>query len=522
MPDAFLLLIPGLPLLAALWIATGVTLGWNRGEMGERETAFVATTANGISLLLVWWIGLHHLWAGTAHQVLLFPWLHSGAYQADVSFRLDGLSLSMAMAIALITLLVTRFSVNYLHRETGFQRFFMVLSIFTAAMFVIVLAGSAWLTFVGWELAGASSYLLIAYNWRSPTATGNATRAFVTNRIGDAGFLLGLFMAFTWFHSVEWDMLLATPITSSPPLSSLMIGVTTVGFMLAALVKSAQFPFSAWITRALEGPTPSSTVFYGAVMIHAGIYLLLRIHPLLEQVPALQYTLLLVGLLTMMYGGLGSLAQTDIKTSLLFSTLGQTGLMLVEIALGWYSIALIHLLLHMVWRTYQFLHSPSFALHVEWQAAPVAPTWLHRSRWLHQAALQRFWLDPIADWLFVKPTRALSRETQIFDEQILDKLTGTPTSHCSISTLAQMQALQQGKIRLENSVGVGSGVIGKPTQWLAEQLEQFENRLLLQQNGGKAKRILDKLGVYLERLDRLLTQPRYLVLLIAVTLVVIF
>ena len=518
MPDLWLLLIPGLPLLAACWIAARLLLRWGRGDEAEYLTAYSVMGAGALSLLLIVVAAVQVVITGAAQQVLLLPWLHSGTYHADISFRLDGLSLSVAAVVALITLLVTRFSMNYLHREPGFQRFFMALALFAAAMQLIVLAGSAWLAFVGWELAGASSYLLIAYNWQSKTATRNATRAFVTNRVGDAGFLLGLFMAFTWFHSVEWDVLL----TPHSEVSSLMVGVTAVGFMLAALVKSAQFPFSAWITRALEGPTPSSTVFYGAVMVHAGIYLLLRIHPLLEQAPALQYVLLLLGVLTLLYGWLGGLVQSDIKTSLLFSTLAQTGLMLVEIALGWYTLALVHLLLHAVWRTYQFLHSPSFALHVEWQPAPLAPAWLRRWPWLRNAALQRFWLDPLADWLLVKPTQALSHETQIFDEQILDKLTGTPIHHCCISTLAEMQALQQGTLRLENSVGVGSGVFGKAMQGIAEPLEWLENRLLLQQDGGKAKQRLDKLGGYLDRIERLLTQPRYLMLLVTVTLVVIF
>ncbi len=266
--------------------------------------------------------------AGSRHVVLL-PWLHSGMYTASISFTLDALSLSMATLVGVITLLVTRFSVNYLHREAGFQRFFMVLAIFTAAMQLIALSGSALLAFVGWELAGASSYLLIGYNWQSRTATTNATRAFVTNRIGDAGFLLGMFMAFSLFRSTEWDVMLVPQADKS----SLLVGVAALGFMAAALVKSAQFPFSAWITRALEGPTPSSTVFYGSLMVHAGVYLLLRIHPLLEQAPCLQYLLLVVGILTVLYGWLGGLAQTDIKTSLMFSTLAQTGLMLVEISL---------------------------------------------------------------------------------------------------------------------------------------------------------------------------------------------
>jgi NADH:ubiquinone oxidoreductase subunit 5 (subunit L)/multisubunit Na+/H+ antiporter MnhA subunit len=517
MPDFSLLLIPGLPLLAACWIALGSLFGWNKGEDAEPATARLVTTAGLLSLLLVLaWVADTAL--GSTRQVVLFPWLHSGMYNAYISFTLDTLSLSVATLVGLITLLVARFSVNYLHREIGFQRFFMVLALFIAAMYLIVLAGSGLLAFIGWELAGASSYLLIGYNWQSKTATVNATRAFVTNRIGDAGFLLGMFMAFTWFHSTEWNVLTAP----ASGLSSLMVGITAFGFMLAALVKSAQFPFSAWITRALEGPTPSSTVFYGSIMVHAGVYLLLRIHPLLEQAPALQYLLLLLGILTLLYGWLGGLVQTDIKTSLMFSTLGQTGLMLVEISFGWYTLALVHLLLHAVWRAYQFLHSPSFALHTAWQSAPTVSAWLGKYPWLQTAALHRFWLDPMADWLLVKPTLALSHETQVFDGQILDKLSGTPSHHSGISSLAEMQALQQGQLRLESSIGIGSGLFGKLMQWVAEQLEWLENRLLLQQGGGKAQQGLALLGHYLDRIERLLNQPRYLVLLVVVTLVVIF
>ena len=138
------------------------------------------------------------------------------------------------------------------------------------------------------------------------------------------------------------------------------------------------------------------------------------------------------------------------------------------------------------------------------------------------AALQRFWLDPLTDWLFVKPTVALSQELHIFDEQILDKLSGTPAHHTGISTLAEMQAYQQGKLHLSSAVGRGSGLFGNLLQWLAEQMEWLEKHLLLQHDGGKTQTTLLLLGRYLDRVDRLLTQPRYLVLLVAVTLVVIF
>lgn len=517
MPDRLLLLIPGLPLLALVFMVLDRLFRWSRGDSGERLTARLLLSAAVGSLCLVLAADVHY-WLVGSRQVVVLPWLHSGVYNASISFTLDALSLSMATLVGVITLLVVKFSVNYLHREAGFQRFFMVMALFIAGMQLIALSGSALLAFVGWELAGVSSYLLIAYQWQSRTATRNATRAFVTNRLGDAGFLLGIFMAFSLFHSTEWNVVLA----AHPDKSSLLLGVAALGFMAAALVKSAQFPFSAWITRALEGPTPSSAVFYGSLMVHAGIFLLLRIHPLLEQAPVLQVLLTVLGVLTVLYGWLGGLVQTDIKTSLLFSTLAQTGLMVVEISLGWYTLALVHLLLHAVWRAYQFLHSPSFALHTQWQAAPGAPKWLSQQRWLHNAALQRFWLNPLADWLLVRPTWALSQEAQVFDGQILGKLSGTPGYHSSIATLADMQALQQGRLRVESRIGVGSGVFGRLMQWVAERLEWFENRLVLQQDGGKAKTTLDRLGRYVDKLERLLSRPRYLVLLILVTLVVIF
>lgn len=517
MPNWLLLFIPGFPFLAALWIVIGFIFGWNRGEKGERETAFVAVTANTLSLLGMLALAIYDAVAGAPGHVMLFPWLHSGEYHAFVSFTLDKLSLSFGVVIATITLLVTRFSVNYLHREIGFQRFFIVLSLFSCAMLLIVLSGSALLGFIGWEMAGISSYMLIAYAWHRETAAEGATRAFVTNRFGDTGYLFGMFVAFVWLKSTEWDVLLQR----HAEMPGLVIGIMAMGFMLAALVKSAQFPFTAWITRALEGPTPSSAVFYGSVMVHVGIYLLLRIEPLLVQAPALQYLLILVGAMTVLYGWLGALVQTDIKSSLMFSTQQQTGLMLVEIGLGWTTFAAVHMVLHAIWRAYQFLHSPSFLQQTGWEPAKPVPAWLRKQKWLYTAALQRFWLVPLENWLLVRPTQALAHEAQNFDSRFIDRLTGTPSHSNMLSTLAEMQAFQQGKLRMESGIGTASGIFGRLLQWAAEQLEWLEDRLLLQKGGGKLGENLRQVGGYLDLIEELLGQPRYLVLLIAVTLAVI-
>ncbi|MGD8931379.1 MAG: proton-conducting transporter membrane subunit, partial [Chromatiales bacterium] len=329
MPDLVNLvwLIPLPPLWSAAWIGLTYLFVNNRGETGERQTAEIAQAAGVLSLLLILLVDLQSLWQGAAPgQLRLGEWLESGQLSIQLSFTLDSLGLVMTTLVAAIWLASLRFSVNYMHREAGFQRFFMILSLFEAAMLLIVMGGNPVMVFIGWELAGVSSYLLIGYAVERNTATHNATRAFVTNRIGDAGFVLGLFLAFTWVGNLEWPVLLA----SAAALPTLASGLLALGFLLAALAKSALVPFSPWIARALEGPTPSSALFYGSLMVHAGVYLVIRLQPVFEQVPLLMALLVLFGLLTALYAYLVSLVQSDVKSMLMFSTTAQVGLMFVE------------------------------------------------------------------------------------------------------------------------------------------------------------------------------------------------
>ena len=335
MPEFLIVLAPLLPWLAAAWIGLGLLLGRARGEAGERPTARIAGLALWLTLLLLLTLGAQALWQGQAPgQQVLGAWMGSGEWHILVSFSADGYALGFATLAAFVCLLTLRFSVNYLHREEGFQRFFFVFLLFCGAMQLIALAGNAALMFVGWELAGLSSYLLIAYAHDSPLATGNATRAFLTNRFGDAGFLLGLFLCLHLAGSLEWDVLAAGAVG----LDQLSATLLACGFLLAASAKSAQVPFAPWIARALEGPTPSSAVFYGSLMVHAGVYLLLRLEPLLLQSPVLLGLLVLLGALTALYGFIGSLVQSDVKTALMFSTTAQVGLMFLACGLGWFEL----------------------------------------------------------------------------------------------------------------------------------------------------------------------------------------
>ncbi len=276
------------------------------------------------------------------------------------------------------------------------------MSLFVAGMLLIVLAGNAVLAFVGWELAGVSSYLLIGYAYERPTATGNAARAFVTNRIGDAGFLLGI-VAGAAAGSGRSNGRRSAP--GGAPVTLLTGAPAGVGFVLAALAKSAQLPFAPWIARALEGPTPSSAIFYGALMVHAGVYLLIRLEPLLLAGAGRRWcSSPSLGVATALYGWLCGLAQTDVKSALIFATTTQVGLMFLACGLGWFELAAWHLGLHAAWRAYQFLHGA--VLHAPdrcRRAHPRRPGW-RDGCWLYTAALQRFWLEHLADGLLVRPT----------------------------------------------------------------------------------------------------------------------
>jgi NADH:ubiquinone oxidoreductase subunit 5 (subunit L)/multisubunit Na+/H+ antiporter MnhA subunit len=520
MPDLspYVWLTPLLPLLAAAWIGITYAVAGNRGEAGERQTAWVAQLAALLSLLLMLGIDATSLINGAAPgQVRVADWLSSGEYTVHLSFTLDALGLGMATLVAAIALVTLRFSVNYMHREAGFQRFFMILSLFTSAMLLIVMGGNAAMVFIGWELAGVSSYLLIGYALDRPTATTNATRAFVTNRIGDAGFVLSLFLALYWSGDLEWPALLAT----APELPTLAVGLLVSGFLIAALAKSGVVPFAPWIARALEGPTPSSSVFYGSLMVHAGVYLIIRLQPLFEQVPLMMLMLLLFGLITALYGYLVSLVQTDVKSTLMFSTTAQVGLMFMECGLGWFELAAWHLAAHAIWRAYQFLSSPAH-MHLMSRPTRPVPEWLARQGWLYSALRNRLWLDPLGDWLLTRPTTALARETQVFEDRVIVPLVGLPARTNAVTSLADWESQKRGFSRLaEGDVGQGEGIAGRLMESLANLLHWFEEQLVLKGGGEGLINAIDRVGGHMKRIEELLGQPRYLLLFVMATFAII-
>jgi NADH:ubiquinone oxidoreductase subunit 5 (subunit L)/multisubunit Na+/H+ antiporter MnhA subunit len=516
MPSWLIPLIPALPILAATAIGLGIATGRIAGEPSERFTARLAVGSAALAFLLAALVAGLRLAGQWPEHVVLGTWLASGDYRIEVSFTADRLSLALSLLFGLFSWLVARFSVNYLHREAGYHRFFLVLSLFAGAMQLLVLAGNAPLTFAGWELAGVCSYLLIAYAYDRPVAAGNATRAFVTNRIGDAGFTLGIFLAFAWTGSVEWPTLIA----KAAGLDAFHAGLLASCFLLAAVAKSAQVPLAPWLARAMEGPTPSSAIFYGAVMIHAGVYLILRLQPVFEQSPAVMALTAAIGLVTALYGFACGLVQTDVKSALVFSTMGQVGLMFLECGLSFWHLAAFHLAAHAVVRGYQFLTAPSLMHSIMGQPPRPLPRPIAAQRGLYLAALRRFWLEELGDYLMVKPTQRFAADFSTFDRRVVDPLVGISAPAVEgLSSLAEWEEHRLGAdFDSRNGRRRVSGVLGMLVHGIAAALHWFEERLVLAGVGESLVAQGRRLGARLNRIETGLTRPRYLVLLVVITL----
>lgn len=426
---------------------------------------------------------------------VLATWFASPDLSVNISLRLDRLGLGFALLCATLTWFGLRFATRYLHREPGFTRFFLAMTLFLAGLLLIALAGNLGLFFAGWELAGLASYLLIGFMQERPTASGGALFVFVSNRIGDAGMLLAIVLTAAWLGSLEWATL--HDAHALPPLQlRLLLGA----FLLPALAKSAQLPFSPWLTRALEGPTPSSALFYGALLVHAGLFLVLRLEPLWRQLPDMQLLLAAIGLATALYGWLGGLVQTDVKSSLAMATTTHIGLLFVACGLGAYDLAFALLVTHALWRAWQFLLAPSW-LHL---AAPArAPGWLQDRTRLYSAVQQRFWLERLAHTLLTRPTLGLGRDMRAFDEGVIDR------------GLGAFDAAPDGTPTARHN-----GAASHALAVLAERLARLEARLVLH-GGATPGRWLQRVGDALRVIESLLERPRYLLLLVMATFVVI-
>ncbi len=274
-------------------------------------------------------------------------WATLSGVSFPVRFSVDALAVMMLVVVHFVALLVQIYSVSYLHDEPKLSRYFAYLQLFIGAMLGIVLAGNLLVMYAFWELVGLASYLLIGFYTERPAASKAAQKAFLMNRIGDIGFLIGIFLTYYYFDTLDLALLTVKS-------SSIMVP-TALGLclFLGCVGKSAQFPLLTWLPDAMEGPTPVSALLHAATMVAAGIFLLARIHPLLS--PDALMVIALIGTITTVLGGYSALFQTDIKKVLAFSTVSQLGLMVAAMGTGNVQGAMFHLLTHAFFKAGLFL-----------------------------------------------------------------------------------------------------------------------------------------------------------------------
>lgn len=519
--DALVFLIVIFPLIAALVLGAGALFGVLSQERHEPISANIASAAmlaSMISALTLFWFSVSGNTQGFISGV---NWLKIDDFVIGFDFYTDSLHTGLAALFSTLLFVIMRFSVNYVHQEAGYHRFFFIFSLFACAILLLVLAANAVLTFIGWELAGLSSYLLIAFAYDRPVAAKNATRALITNRIGDTGFILAIGLSYSWLGSMAWQ-----DIVAADQLSYLKSTFLSLCFLVAAFAKSAQLPFSGWLPRAMEGPTPSSAAFYGAIMIHSGVYLVIQLQPLLQQSGLAMSILALVGLFSALYGFIVGLTQTDIKSSLAFATITQLGLMFLECGLGLWTLATWHLAAHAVVRGYMILTAPSLmhnshGLHIR----PISQRWVYRYR-LFTLSLQRMWLDQICDWALVKPIQRLGHDLSYFDANIVDPVMGSPAPAIrKLSSYAEEKEAHIGAQLANDSdrFSQGSGLANILAGWFATLVHALESFFVSNDDSVKKKTGLAQLlGYQMNKIENILLNPRYLTLFVVITLLLAF
>jgi NADH-quinone oxidoreductase subunit L len=348
-------LVPLFPLIGSL--INGL---WRR-HLSETSIAYIACGAVGVSFLgaLLAFLALFSLPpASRAVEVVIYQWVTSGEFQAAMGFLLDPLSAVMILVVTGVGLLIHIYSIAYMQSDGGFQRYFAYLNLFVFSMLLLVMGDNFLLMFLGWEGVGLCSYLLIGFWYTRQTAADAGKKAFIVNRVGDFGFILGIFVIFFTFDSVQFNEVFGSATQRLVPGGVVATAIALLLF-LGATGKSAQIPLHVWLPDAMEGPTPVSALIHAATMVTAGVYMVARCSVLYLLAPGAMVVVVIVGLLTALMAASIALVQTDIKRVLAYSTISQLGYMFVACGVGAFTAGIFHLATHACFKALLFLGAGS-------------------------------------------------------------------------------------------------------------------------------------------------------------------
>ncbi|MGD9851877.1 MAG: NADH-quinone oxidoreductase subunit L [Nitrospirales bacterium] len=363
-------LIPLLPLLAFIILGLG-------GHWIKERAHLVAVPAVVLSFILSL-VALSEVAGGKILEIPLYTWASSGSLTITLGLYIDQLTVAMLMLVTTVSSLVHIYTIGYMHGESGYARFFSNIALFTFSMLMLVMSDNFLQLFVFWEAVGLCSYLLIGHWYDRESARAAATKAFLVNRIGDFGFMLGILLVFVTFGSLQYQTVfprLETAVGGTVNILGSIGGNWEVSVMtmiclllfVGAVGKSAQVPLHVWLPDAMEGPTPISALIHAATMVTAGVFMVARLAPIYNLSPVAMDVVAVVGGVTMFVGATIALTQTDIKRVVAYSTLSQLGYMMMACGLGGYIAGMYHLLTHGAFKALLFLGCGSviIALHHE-------------------------------------------------------------------------------------------------------------------------------------------------------------
>jgi len=349
---------------------------WVGDRMAEKLIGIIASTAAGLAFLVAVLLGISLINHPQGDVIVLLDWISAGSFKVNWAFQVDTLSVTMMLTVAGVGTLIHIYSIGYMHEDVQhngdpkrYKRFFIFMNLFIASMMVLVSADNYLMLFVGWEGVGLCSYLLIGFWYeKGKEGIGNsiaAKKAFITNRIGDFGMLLAIFIMFIAFGSVNFTDVFEQAPAVAAATPAILIAITIL-MLIGVTGKSAQIPLFVWLPDAMAGPTPVSALIHAATMVTAGVYLVTRSYVLYDLVPEAQAIVALVGAVTALFAATIATAQFDIKKILAYSTISQLGFMVAAVGMGAYAAGMYHLVAHAFFKALLFLGAGSVILGVEY------------------------------------------------------------------------------------------------------------------------------------------------------------
>ncbi|HEV7390524.1 MAG TPA: NADH-quinone oxidoreductase subunit L [Burkholderiales bacterium] len=361
------LVVPLAPLFGA--IVAGL-FGWVVGRRGAHLVTIFGMIVCTVASAIVFYDVLH----GNEYNGHVYTWLSSGNTNFEIGFLIDRLSATMMIVVSFVSLMVHVYTIGYMADDPGYKRFFSYISLFTFSMLMLVMSNNFLQLFFGWEAVGLVSYLLIGFWYTRPTAIYANLKAFLVNRVGDFGFLLGIALVLTYFGTLDYAavfanarMLATNTIEIIPGHAWSLMTLICILLFIGAMGKSAQFPLHVWLPDSMEGPTPISALIHAATMVTAGIFMVARMSPLFELSETALSFVIVIGAITTLFMGLIAIVQNDIKRVVAYSTLSQLGYMTVALGASAYAAGIFHLVTHAFFKAVLFLGAGSviIALHHE-------------------------------------------------------------------------------------------------------------------------------------------------------------